>query len=68
MEKKAGVAILIPYEIDFYTKAVTREKEGPSNSTCGYLSEKSQNTKSKMHIYQFVHCSIFHNSQDIETT
>ena len=34
MEKKnPRVAILIPDKIDFKTKAITRDKERPSNST-----------------------------------
>ena len=43
-EKKAGVAILIPDKIDFKTKTITRDKEDPSNSTSGYLSEKNPKT------------------------
>ena len=37
---KYRVAIPIPDKIDFKTKAITRDKEGPSNSTSGYLSEE----------------------------
>ena len=37
------IAICIPDKIDFKT----RDKEGPSNYTSGYLSEKNQNPKLK---------------------
>ena len=50
--KKAGAVILMPDKIDFKTKAITRNKEGPSNSTYGYLSEETQNTKLKIHIHR----------------
>ena len=40
--KKTWVAILIPDKIDFKAKAITKDKEGPSNSTSGYLSEGTQ--------------------------
>ena len=43
-KRKAGVAIFIPDKINFKTKAITRDKEGPNNSTSGYLSQKTQNT------------------------
>ena len=36
---------------DFETKGITREKEGPSNYTSGYLSEVAQNTKLKKHMH-----------------
>ena len=49
--KKAWVAILKPDKIDFKTKTITRDREGPGNSTSGYLSPKTQNTKSKRHIH-----------------
>ena len=32
-------------------KIITRDNEGTSNSTSGYLSEETQNTKSKRHIH-----------------
>ena len=38
-KQKAGIAILIPDKIDFKIKAITRDKEGPSNPTSGYLFE-----------------------------
>ena len=47
---------------------LTRDKEKPRNSSCGYLSEETQNTKSKRHIHPYVHCSIIYNSQDMEAT
>ena len=38
-QQKAVVALLILDQIDFNTKAITRDKEGPSNSTSGHLSK-----------------------------
>ena len=37
---KAAVATLTPDKIDFKTKAITRDKEGSTNSTSGYLSKE----------------------------
>ena len=37
--KKAGLTILISDKIDFKTKTRTRDKEGPSKSTSGYISK-----------------------------
>ena len=34
--------ILILDKIEFKTKAITRDKEGPSDSTSGYLPEETQ--------------------------
>ena len=48
--KKTGGA-LIQDKTDFKTKAITTDKEGPSNFISGYLSEETQNTKSKRHIH-----------------
>ena len=62
------VAILIPDKIDFKAKAITSVKEGPSNSTSGYLSKVTQNTKSIRHIYLHVYCNIIYNSQDMEAS
>ena len=67
MEKNKGKAA-VPHKIDFKTKAITRGQEGPSNSTSGYLFKETQNTKSKRHIYSYVHFSITCNSQDMEAT
>ena len=39
-KKKAGVGIHMPDKIDFKTRAITRDKEGPSNFTSVYLSEE----------------------------
>ena len=50
------------------TKAITRDKEGPGNSTSGYLSKETQNTKLKRHTHPYVHCSIIYKSQDMEAT
>ena len=57
-QQKTEVAILIPDEINFKTKALKRDKEGPSNSTSGYLTEETQHTKSKGDIHPYVYCSI----------
>ena len=56
--KKAGVAILLPEKTDFKTEDVTGDKEGPSNSNSVYLSEETQNIKSKRHIHPYVYCNI----------
>ena len=45
--KKARVASDIPDKIDFKTKAITRDKEGPSNSTDAYLFKEYPNTSLK---------------------
>ena len=39
-KEKASLAILIPDKVEFKTKAI-RDKEGPSNSTSGYLSKRN---------------------------
>ena len=67
-KKHAGVAILVPDKIDFKIKAMTRDKERPSNSTSGYLSEETQNTDLKECKHPCVHCSITYNCQDMEAT
>ena len=38
------------------------------NSTTGYLSKENGNTNSKRYIHPYVYCSIFYNSQDMDTT
>ena len=55
-KQKVGVVMLILDKIDFKTKSISTDKEGPSNFTSGYLSEETQNTKSKRR--PLVHCSI----------
>ena len=65
---EAGIAILTADKREFKTKAITRGKEGPSNSTCRYLSKETQNTKLKKCIHPYVHCSIIYNTQDMEAT
>ena len=42
--KKAGVAILVPDKIDFKTKVISSDKDGPSNPSSGHLPEETQNT------------------------
>ena len=54
-KQKAQAAIVIPEKTGFKTKAIiTRDKEEPSNSTSGYLSKETQNTKSKRHTSTFL--------------
>ena len=36
-----------PEKIDFNTKAITKDREGPNNSSSGYLSKETKNTNSK---------------------
>ena len=64
--KIAGVGFLIPDKIDLKTKAITRNKEGPSNYTFWYLSKETQNTNSKRHMNPYVYFSIIYNSQGKE--
>ena len=47
----AGVAILTPDKTEFKMKAITRDKERPSNSTSGYLSEETPDNKLYKDIY-----------------
>ena len=58
-EVKTVVAILIPDKTDFKTKAVTTDKEEPCNSTSGYLSEETQNTKLNRHMLYIVTVGLF---------
>ena len=51
MKKKGGIATVIPDNIDFKTKAVTRDKGQSSNSSSWYLPEETRNTKSKNKTY-----------------
>ena len=39
-----------------------------SNSTPGYLPEGNDITASEKYLHPHVHCSIIHNSQDMEKT
>ena len=39
-----------------------------NNSTSGYFLKENKNTNSKRYMYPYVHCSIVHNSQDMEAT
>ena len=57
-KKKSGVAILIPDKIDFKTKAIPKDKEGPSNSTSGHFTEESGNIALIRHTHLYVHCRI----------
>ena len=66
--KNAGVTILTPDKTDFKTKAITRDKEGPSNSTSDYLSKEAQSTNSKRYMHLYAHCNIIYNSQDGDAT
>ena len=68
--KKAGVAIPILDKIDFKTKAITGAKEGPRNSTSGYLSKNPKTLSWKdIYIYMFI-AALFTIAkiQDIEGT
>ena len=38
----------------------------PSNFTYGYIFKETQNTNLKEYVHPYVHCSIIHNSQDME--
>ena len=40
----------------------------PGNSTSVYLSEENKNTNSERYMYLCDHCSIIHNSQNMDTT
>ena len=65
-KQTAGVAIRTPDIINLKQDYTTRDKEGPSNSNSGYLSEETQNTKSKRHMHPYAYCSIIYNSPDME--
>ena len=64
---ETGVAILIPDLIDFKTKIIIRDKEGPCNPTSGYLFEEMQNTTLKRHVNLYVYCSSIYYGQEMET-
>ena len=64
--KKSWVALLISDKIDFKTKAITGDEEGPSNFTSGYLSKETQNTNLKRYMHPYVHCSIIYSNGDTE--
>ena len=57
-KQKARIVILVPDKIDFKEKTVTKDKEGPSYLTSGYLSKQTQNTTLKGHVNPYVCCSI----------
>ena len=48
--QKAGGATCMLDKTGFKTKAITRDKEGPSKSTAGYLCEETQNTNLKRQV------------------
>ena len=39
-----------------------------SYSTSGYLSKEQENINLKSYMHPYVHCSIIHNSQDLEAS
>lgn len=41
---------------------------GSSNPTSGSISKRTEDRLSKRYLHTQVHCSIFHNSQDVEAT
>ena len=54
INKKSGAEVLTPDKTNFKTKAITRDKEGPSNSTSGRLSEETQTlTRKDVYIHMF---------------
>nr|KAF6441002.1 hypothetical protein HJG63_012231 [Rousettus aegyptiacus] len=61
-EKQSGVAILTPDKTEFKTKAITIDKEGPSNLISGYLFDENENITLKGHVHPYVHCGIIYNS------
>ena len=58
-KQKTGVVILMPDKNHFKNKALTRDKEGPSSSTSGYLYEEIQNTQSKRHVILMLIAALF---------
>ena len=62
---KAVAAMHIQVKTDVKTKPIMREKEGPKNSTSGYLSEETQNANSERYMHPHVHWNIIYNSQDM---
>ena len=67
MKKKSGVTIFIPDKTDFKTKAISRDKEGPSNSSSGCLCKETPDTKLEREIRPSDHCSVTYRSQGRET-
>ena len=51
----------------FLKKIKNRTTIRPRNFTSGYLSEGKEITASKRYLHSYLHCSIFYNSQDMET-
>ena len=47
--------IFIPDKMDFKTKPITRDKEGPSNLSIGYLFKETQNTNWKRNMHSLQH-------------
>ena len=78
--RKKGVnpcALLVGMEIGAATmensmeipqKTKNRTTITSSNSTPGYLYEENKNINLKRYMHPEVHCSIIHNSQDMEAT
>lgn len=66
IEEKAKVAILIPEKNKLKTKTMIRDKEGPSGSTFGNLSEEIQSTGSRRCVHPYVRCNIIYIDQDMK--
>ena len=66
-KKMKGVAILLSDKIDFETKAIKRDREGPSNSTSGIYLKKLKHYFER-HTHSYFYCSIIYSSQDMEAT
>ena len=66
--RKAWIATLTLDKIDFKTKTLIRDKEGPSNSSAGCWFEETQSTNSERPKHPYVHCSITCDSKEREAT
>ena len=64
-KQKARVAILTLNKIVFKTKAISRDKEKPSNSTSGSVFKQTQNTTLKGYMNPYIYCSFIYNNQNI---
>ena len=49
-------------------KTKSRTTIWPNNLTCAYISKRTERRISERYLHTHVHCSIIHNSQEVEAT